>query len=76
MSDHRRNRFPRLDPGDVIPDGWSTDETLLVYDFLLRVLVAISDRYEDQILAGPRDAGGTASDVASRTVTDKNDVPF
>ncbi len=41
----------RLDPGDVIPDHWTTDETTLVYDFLLTVLTAIYDRYEDHMLS-------------------------
>lgn len=39
----------RLDPGDVIPDGWSHDEAMLISDFFLVLVSAIGERYyEDQ----------------------------
>jgi len=38
----------RLDPGDVIPDGWSHDEAMLVYDFLLVLVSAIGERYYEE----------------------------
>lgn len=72
MTHWRAPEHLRLDPGDVIPDNWSTDEVLLVYDFLLRVITAIYDNYEDQMNPGLQNSdpvlGDESDDISSERV--------
>lgn len=72
MNNRTPERWPRLDPGDVIPDDWSTEQTLLVYDFLLRISTAIFDRYEHQMLAGIKERTRPSKDIDNENVNDEN----
>lgn len=80
MSDRTPQRPFRLDPGDVIPDYWTAKEARLVYDFLLLVLIAISDRYEDEMLAPVRESDAPPSDNVPHddhdTSLSDDDIPF
>lgn len=75
MSDQRRYRVRRLDPGDVIPDDWTAEEANMVFDFLLLVTTAIFDKYEEEMTYPIRDRGDSLNEHDDQNVIDADD-PF